>query len=56
MIQEVLSHFPHIWVTCLGLLIFLSLFIVILFRLFLRSHRALYQQISHLPLQEEENP
>jgi cbb3-type cytochrome oxidase subunit 3 len=53
MIKEAFAQFPHIWLTCLGLLIFLSVFIAVLIRVFRHSHRELYKNLSELPLQEE---
>jgi hypothetical protein len=55
MIQEFLANFSALWLICLGLLIFLTVFLAILSRVLKKSQSGLYQRLSRLPLQEEEN-
>lgn len=51
--SQVLSHFPMPWLTCVALLIFVSVFALILLRVFRRSNAALYRQLECMPLFEE---
>lgn len=55
MIKEALAQFPHIWLSCIGLLIFLTVFLAVLFRVNCQSQRKLYEKISELPLEEEKS-
>lgn len=50
---QVLSHFPMPWLTCIALVLFLSVFISAVVRTFARSKGELYGRIGALPLSEE---
>ncbi len=53
MIREALSHFPFPAMTAFALLLFLAIFTSMLFWVFRRSGRAVYQHLEHLPIDEE---
>lgn len=50
---EALSKFPHIWLTCLGLLLFFGVFMGALAWVFRRGSVDFYAKLSASPL---ENP
>jgi cbb3-type cytochrome oxidase subunit 3 len=49
MLSQVASKFPMIWLTCLGLLIFLGVFLGVLAWVYRRGSTELYQQIADAP-------
>ncbi len=50
MLSQVASKFPMIWLTCLGLLIFLGVFLGVVAWVFRRGSTELYQQLAGAPL------
>lgn len=50
--QEILKHFPEVWMTVSALAIFMGLFLVVIFRLFRPSAQKEIEQASHIPLTE----
>jgi len=53
MIRETLSHFHLPLLTCLGLLIFMTVFFGSLYWVFHRKNRDLYRYIEKLPFSED---
>lgn len=51
--QEVLAFFPMTSLTLVGLIIFFTMFMGILWWVFNRTRVPLYDHLSHLPLQED---
>ncbi|MEN9722487.1 MAG: hypothetical protein RJB38_473 [Pseudomonadota bacterium] len=54
MLARVLSEFPWVWPACLAMLIFLGIFVGVIFWIFRRDSRGLYETISAIPLKEHE--
>ncbi len=52
---QALSHFPMPWLTCIAMLIFVTVFLTMFFRTFLKSNVELYRKMERLPLSEEGN-
>lgn len=52
--QIALAYFPWPWLTALGLLIFFSFFVALVWYVNRRSTQPLYNAASHLPLEEGE--
>jgi cbb3-type cytochrome oxidase subunit 3 len=52
MIPRVLSHYPLPGLSCLGLLLFVALFLAALAWVFRRASPGFYARMSQLPLQE----
>lgn len=48
--SSVLVHFPWIVLTCVGLLIFVSIYVVAILRVYHPGNRKLYRDIASLPL------
>jgi cbb3-type cytochrome oxidase subunit 3 len=46
MLSQVASKFPMIWLTCLGMLIFLGVFLGVVAWVFRRGSTELYQHIA----------
>lgn len=49
--KEALAHFPHIWLTCGGLLIFFSIFVGSLLWVCRPKAKKLYAYVQDLPFQ-----
>lgn len=52
--QEILQHFPWPWLPSVALLIFFSFFIIMIFRLLMKSRQSLLQRAARLPLDDAE--
>ena len=52
---QALSHFPMIWMTCIALVIFFTVFVAMFARVFMKSNTALYQRMERLPLSQEKD-
>ncbi len=52
--QEILKHFPEVWMTLSALVIFMGLFLVVIFRLFRPSAQKEIEAASKIPLTEGE--
>lgn len=48
---EVLSRFPHVWLTCVGLLLFISVFLGALAWVFRKGSSDFYEKLSASPLE-----
>ncbi len=53
MIREVLSHFHLPFLTCIGLFLFLTVFVSCVFWVCRKSGKKFYQYMETLPLQED---
>lgn len=51
MMSQVLSHFHLPWLTCIALLIFFTFFVSMLFWVFRKNGKPVYQYIENLPLE-----
>ena len=51
--SQVLSMFPMAWLSCVGLIIFLLVFISAVFWAFRKQSHKLYQYMETLPLGED---
>ena len=56
MLSEVLSKFPMIWLTCVGLLIFLAVFLGVLAWVYRRGSDEEYARAALFPLADQESP
>ena len=52
--QEILIRFPWPWLTVIALLIFFSFFVVLVFRVSMKSRRHIFAAAETLPLQDGE--
>ena len=52
MMSQVVSKFPMIWLTCVGLLLFMSVFIGALAWVSRRGSTGFYEEMSKMPLDE----
>ncbi|MBI3556274.1 MAG: cytochrome-c oxidase, cbb3-type subunit I [Deltaproteobacteria bacterium] len=52
---QALCHFPMTWLTCIAMLIFLSVFVTMFIRVFMKANSELYKRMERLPLAEEED-
>lgn len=50
---QVLSHFPMPWLTCIALLLFVTVFAAIVFRTMRPANTALFHKMENLPLTDE---
>jgi cbb3-type cytochrome oxidase subunit 3 len=50
--SSVLLHFPWIVLTCIGLLIFVGIYLGAIFRVYNPGNRQMYRAIETLPLEE----
>ena len=50
---QALAHFPMPWLTCIALMLFFTVFVVIFVRAYLPSNAALHRRMESLPLSEE---
>jgi cbb3-type cytochrome oxidase subunit 3 len=48
---EILSRFPHIWLSCIGLLLFVGVFLGALGWVFRKGSREFYSALSRGPLE-----
>jgi cbb3-type cytochrome oxidase subunit 3 len=55
MISQALSHYQHTLLTCVGLLLFLGVFIGSLLWTFRKNGRDFYHFMENLPLEENQN-
>ena len=53
MMKEALSHFPLPIFTVVGLLIFFTFFVGVLFWVYRRGSTDVYNQVSQIPLEEK---
>ncbi len=51
MIRETLSNFPLAWLSCVGMFIFLSIFLSACFWVYRKGSKDFYQDLSKLPLE-----
>ena len=51
MMREVLSHFHLPWLSCVALIIFLSIFVSMLLWVFRKDGKVVYQYIEKIPLE-----
>jgi cbb3-type cytochrome oxidase subunit 3 len=54
MLSQAVSTFPMVWMTCIGLLLFMGVFIGVLAWVHRRGSAELYQKLAAAPLAEEE--
>lgn len=52
--QEVMSYFHMPYLTLIGLMIFFSFFMIMVFFVMQKNRGVLYDYLGHLPLEEEE--
>lgn len=52
--RDILTTFPWPWLPTIGLLIFFIFFVVIIFRVSTKVHRARFTSIENLPLNDGE--
>jgi cbb3-type cytochrome oxidase subunit 3 len=53
MISQFLSHFPWPWLTCVGLLLFMGVFVGALFWVYRAEAAGVYSELASAPLREE---
>ena len=59
MLSQVASRFPMIWLTCVGLLIFLTVFLGVVAWVFRKGSGEVYAKAAHFPFagsEDEGNP
>ena len=54
MIQRVLAHYPQMALICIGMLLFMAIFIAALFWVFRKGSTRFYENLSRLPLKDLE--
>lgn len=52
MIQKVLSHYHLYQLTCVGLILFMSVFVSALIWVFRKASSKVYQELAQLPLED----
>ena len=52
MMREALSHFPMAWLPCLGMVIFLAVFLGVVAWVYSKQAKNVYQHLEQLPLGE----
>jgi cbb3-type cytochrome oxidase subunit 3 len=53
MMSEALSRFPMVWLSCVGLLLFLGVFIGAVLWATRKGSGAIYERMGAIPLEEE---
>lgn len=51
--NDVLAHFPYLWLTCSALILFCVLFIAAVIWVYRKSSKNFYTYMESIPLQEE---
>lgn len=54
MMAQAVKHFPHVWMTCIALVLFLGVFAGVLTWIFRRNSRPFYEKLSRAPLAADE--
>lgn len=49
--RDALAQFPHIWLTCIGLILFLSVFLGSILWVFRPKTEKLYTYVADIPFQ-----
>lgn len=52
--QMILTQFPWMWLSSMGLVIFFTFFVILIFRLNTQNQKQLHQFAQELPLQDGE--
>jgi len=53
--SEALQNFPHILFTCVSLVLFLSVFLLVAYRTYSKKQKSLYTYVEAIPFEGEDN-